>query len=269
MPLEVTPNSSPSRLLKKFFISFLTFGEAGKSRVFLQICWQDRWMTDDSCQQSMWYFWWSSDITKKCRKSMEIPTCHGWKIPESSVFTFFWLGIFYWSCKFGIPSIHLSSLGLGISKVNRKMTWMTFRNQTTIPSQKREDTHLIHTKSLLDSADAMFPSLFIFWCPPPKKKTYNNPPWKWWWHLPRSRWWRRGRGRNVFQRRGLFTSFGAALALPALLFSQLDLREAFFLFFFRAEESSLFCWCCCVFFWQFFFFLGEILGDFFWMTDML
>ena len=174
MPLEVTPNSSPSRLLKKFFISFLTFGEAGKSRVFLQICWQDRWMTDDSCQQSMWHFWWSSDITKKCRKSMEIPTCHGWKIRESSVFTFFWLGIFYWNCKkFKSinPSIHLSSLGLGISNVNRKMTWMTFPNQTTIPSQEREDTN---TKSPLDSADAIFLPLFdLLVPPPPKKKTKN------------------------------------------------------------------------------------------------
>lgn len=258
MPLEVSPNSSPSRLLKKFLISFLTSGEVGKSRVFLQVCWQDHWMTDDSCQQSMWYFWWSSDITRKCRKSMEIPTCHGWKIPESSVFTFLaghlLLKLQLWESI--NPSIHLSSLG----------KWLEWLFQI---KQYQHKTDKIPTPNHSLILLMLFsPPLFIFWCPPPKKKTKNlqQPSTKWWWHLPRSRWWRRGRGRNVFQRRGLFTSFGAALALPALLFGQLDLREFFFVVFFRAGESSL-CWCWLFFFvWQFFFFLGGILGDIFLMT---
>ena len=166
------------------------------------------------------------------------------------------------------PSIHLSSLGLGISKVNRKMTWMTFRNQTTIPSQKREDTHLIHTKSLLDSADAMFPSLFIFWCPPPKKKPTTT-------HHENDDGTCRAAGGGGAAVGGMY--FSAEVSSPASARRLRSRRSSsvnltfgsFFFCFFRDEESSH-CWC-----WLFFFclavlfFLGGILGYFFLMTYML
>lgn len=167
MPLEVSPNSSPSRLLKKFLISFLTSGEVGKSRVFLQVCWQDHWMTDDSCQQSMWYFWWSSDITRKCRKSMEIPTCHGWKIPESSVFTFLaghlLLKLQLWESI--NPSIHLSSLG----------KWLEWLFQI---KQYQHKTDKIPTPNHSLILLMLFSPPFHLLVPPPpkkKQKTYNNP----------------------------------------------------------------------------------------------